>query len=229
MNLRRFLIEGATLVISAIILGLVANAVASTDRRVSLTASEPPSRQASETGLTPADSPSTIIEDDAMVAGEMPGEPPAGPVPTETGSDVPAPLQSSSGKASKSEILERFPPTPDIPAEEIHTDDAKWLWSNGALFLDARRTSIYNDGHIPGARSMPVWEADIDERVKAMSVEGLDTNMPVVIYCSGGECEDSHLLAQKLWGMFFNNLRVYHEGYPGWKNAGNQVTQGPQP
>lgn len=214
MNLRRFLIEGATLVIAAIVLGLVANAIASSERRVTLAASAEPARRAEDAQATDAP-PSAIIEDDGMAS--------------TTGGETPAPGGGPPVlKASRETLLQRFPSSPEIPAEEIHTADAKWLWEQGVMFLDARRTSIYNEGHIPGARPFAIWEADVDDKVKELATEGLDPDMPIVIYCSGGECEDSHLLAQKLWGMFFNNLLVYHEGFPGWNEAGHPVERGPR-
>lgn len=228
MKLRRFLIEGTTLIISAIVLGLIANAMASADRKVSLTASPQFSRQAGDGSQNLPEHSSRIIEDREVTSEDMAEDMGLDP---STAVQSPASQQGVRGasRASKSEILERFPPSPEVPAEEIHTDEAHWLWENGALFLDARRSSIYNEGHIAGARAFAVWEADIDEKVMALSAEGIDTSMPIVIYCSGGECEDSHMLAQKLWGLFFNNLRVYYEGYPGWADAGYQVNRGPQP
>lgn len=228
MKLRRFLIEGTTLIISAIILGLIANAMASADRKVSLAASPQFSRQAGEgpQGLT--EHSSRIIEDAEVTSEDLAEDMGLDPSAAEQ-SPAPQPGAQTENRASKSEILERFPPSPEVAAEEVHTDEAHWLWENGALFLDARRTSIYNEGHIEGARSFAVWEGDIDDKVMALSAEGIDTSMPIVIYCSGGECEDSHMLAQKLWGLFFNNLRVYYEGYPGWTDAGYPVAQGPQP
>ncbi|MDX1583677.1 MAG: rhodanese-like domain-containing protein [Thermoanaerobaculia bacterium] len=217
MNLRRFLIEGATLIISAIILGLVANVMAGTERQVSLAAANAPERRVeSRTGQETE--PMPVIEEGAERAPQ-----PTAPARAEADAQT-SPAEST--KASKEEMLERFPPSPDVPAEDIHTEDAKWLWDQGALFLDARRTSIYQQGHIPGARPFAIWEADIEKKVKDLSTEGLDPDIPIVIYCSGGECEDSHLLAQKLWGMFFNNLLVYHEGFPGWKDAGYPVDRG---
>lgn len=228
MNLRRFLIEGATLVVSAIILGLVANALAAADRKVSVAAPQLTTRQAVESEQMTGHS-SSIIEDQAVTSADMDQqEELERPVGDEQPVSQPSTAQAGS-KAPKSEILKRFPPSPDVPAEEIHTDDAYWLWKNGALFLDARRTSAYNEGHIAGARNFAVWEADVDEKVKNMAAEGIDPDMPVILYCSGGACEDSHMLAQKLWGMFFNNLRVYYEGYPGWTDAGYPVNKGPQP
>lgn len=234
MNVRRFLIEGATLVVAAVLLGLVANAIAGSERKISLAASDLPTREV-PAGSAAAPAPS-IIEDEidpsasteTMQTTDTAGAPadpsltPVAPVQPST----PAAAAPATRKASKAQILERYPPTPDVPSQDIDTAQAKWLWDQGMLFLDARRTAVYNDGHIPRARSLAVWEGDIDDKVKALATEGLDTDMPVVIYCSGGECQDSHMLAQKLWGFFFNNIRIYTDGFPGWQQAGHPVRRG---
>jgi rhodanese-related sulfurtransferase len=112
---------------------------------------------------------------------------------------------------------------------EISTDDAEALLKQQRLFLDARRSSVYADGHIAGARSFPVWESDIAERVKAFFDEGLDQNAPIVIYCSGGDCEDSHMLAEKLYMVGFNALFVYKDGFPGWQKRELPVSKGSKP
>ena len=88
---------------------------------------------------------------------------------------------------------------------------------------------MYADGHISGARSLPVWESDIGDRVKGLYEEGLDQNAPIVIYCSGGDCEDSHMLAEKLYMVGFNALFVYKDGFPGWQKRGLPVTKGGKP
>ena len=122
-----------------------------------------------------------------------------------------------------------FPPHPDKASVEIGTDDAEALFRQGRLFLDARRTSVYADGHVQGARSFPVWESDVADRVKAFFEEGLDQNAPIVIYCSGGDCEDSHMLAEKLYMVGFNALFVDKDGFPAWQKRGLPVTKGPKP
>jgi rhodanese-related sulfurtransferase len=122
-----------------------------------------------------------------------------------------------------------FAPHPDRASVEITTEDAEALFRQGRLFLDARRTSVYTDGHIPGARSFPVWESDVADRVKAFFEEGggdRDQNAPIVIYCSGGDCEDSHMLAEKLYMVGFNNLLVYKDGFPGWQKRGLPAVKG---
>ncbi len=123
-----------------------------------------------------------------------------------------------------------FPPHPDKAWAEISGEQAAELHARKAVpFLDARRTSVYRDGHIAGARPFSVWEADIDDKVKAFFAEGTDQSAPIVVYCSGGNCEDSHMLAEKLYFVGFDNVLVYKDGYPDWVGRGLPVTQGAQP
>ena len=45
----------------------------------------------------------------------------------------------------------------------------------------------------------------------------------IVVYCSGGNCEDSHLLRGKLLGAGFTGVLVYKEGFPDWQAKGKEV------
>ena len=157
--------------------------------------------------------------------------PPASPAPAaSTAAPSPAPPASAAGSpAGSAAAAAAFPPHPDRAFVEIGTDDAQALFKQGRLFLDARRSSVYADGHVPGARSFPVWESDVADRVKAFYEEGLDQNAPIVIYCSGGDCEDSHMLAEKLYMVGFNDLLVDKDGFPAWQKRGLPVTKGAKP
>ncbi|HEX5854376.1 MAG TPA: rhodanese-like domain-containing protein [Thermoanaerobaculia bacterium] len=185
----------------------VSNLAASKERRLAWIGSDP---RALETGA-PADAAATAASQALS--------------PT---TPVPAPASGAS-PASPSAASKTFPPHPDRASVEITTDDAEALHRQQRLFLDARRSSVYADGHLSGARSFPVWESDIADRVKAFFDEGLDQNAPIVIYCSGGDCEDSHMLAEKLYMVGFNALFVYKDGFPGWQKRGLPVTKGPKP
>ena len=136
---------------------------------------------------------------------------------------APAPARAPGAAASD------FPPHPDKPWAEISPEQTKLLFDRGTLFLDARRTSVYRDGHIRGARSLSVWEADLDGKLLALSQEGLDPSRPVVAYCSGGDCEDSHQLGERLWSIGFNNVLVYRDGFPDWEKRGWPIEKGPKP
>ena len=156
------------------------------------------------------------------------GAPSTGPATAATqapSATTPVPAPASEASASS----RSFAPHPNTASVEISTDDAEALHKQQRLFLDARRSSVYADGHIPGARSFPVWESDIADRVKAFFDEGLDQNAPIVIYCSGGDCEDSHMLAEKLYMVGFNALFVYKDGFPGWQKRGLPVAKGAKP
>lgn len=141
---------------------------------------------------------------------------------------APSPAVTSSAAAAPAG--KEFPPHPDKAWLEISFDDVAALHARGdVLFLDARRSSVYRDGHIPGARSISVWESDVDDKVRALFAEGRDQSAPVVVYCSGGDCEDSHTLGEKLYKVGFDNILVYKDGYPDWQKRGQPVTKGSAP
>jgi rhodanese-related sulfurtransferase len=120
-------------------------------------------------------------------------------------------------------------PHPDRPYVEISGEQALNLFSRGARFFDARRSAAYREGHIAGARSFSVWEAGVDDKIRAFFGEGVDPSTPLVVYCSGGECEDSHALAQKLYLAGFDDVLVYQDGYPDWKARGLPIRRGDVP
>jgi rhodanese-related sulfurtransferase len=239
--------QAVAIVAAGIILALVANAFASRDRKVSLVGTYPNALKvpARETPIAPAPAPvtqtvatttqpatiavpptaTTATQPTATAAIETVGIKPAAKPPV-TASTAPTP-HSPPPTPSK-----EFAAHPDKPYIEIAYDDVKTLHDRNVLFLDARRTSVYEQGHIPGARSYSVWESDIDDKVQKLFAERSDAaaqNLPIVIYCSGGDCEDSHMLAQKLWGIQFNNVYVYKDGFPDWQQHGAPVHTGANP
>lgn len=149
-----------------------------------------------------------------------------GPVASPAAVPGPAPTAPPAAASGPGRV---FAPHPDTAWLEISGEDTAELFSRKSLFLDARRTSLYRLGHIAGARPFSVWEADVDDKVKALFTEGLDQSAPVVVYCGGGDCEDSHMLAQKLYFVGFDNVLVYKDGFPDWETRGLPVVTGDQP
>jgi rhodanese-related sulfurtransferase len=139
---------------------------------------------------------------------------------------APEPLKAGEQKES---LLSRFPAHPDRPFVEISGDDAAWLAARSVLVVDARRRRDYEQGHVAGARNISPWEGDADAKITALVNEARDGALPVVVYCSGGDCEDSHMLAQRLYGGGFNNLLVYKDGWPDWVKRGGKSATGPEP
>jgi rhodanese-related sulfurtransferase len=236
MNLRRFLAEAGTLVGLAVACALVSNALAGKERRLALPGDYPNATRVAARGEAPPLAPFQVEE--AVPPAPSPGTGAATPAPAPDPAALPAakpfptarpatvPPGAAPAATPAAELLRRFPPHGQ-PWAEISGDAAAWLHGHGVLFLDARRSKDFALGHVTGARSFPVWEAElVRERVEALVGEGRDGSLPVVLYCSGGDCEDSHMLAQTLFGAGFENLLVYRDGFPDWVKRGGAVSAG---
>ncbi len=206
----RSVFRALALVAGAVVLAAISNAFAGSERKLLWTGSVEAS------SFAKASSSAKASEDKSEGKSE----------------DKPAKAVASA-KADTSAVAfakAEFPPHPDKPWVEASGTDVAALHSRGDVpFLDARRSSVYREGHIAGARPFAVWEGDVDDKVKAFFGEGHDPNTPIVVYCSGGDCEDSHMLAQKLWGAGFSNNLVYRDGFPDWVRRGGPVRSGAKP
>ena len=89
------------------------------------------------------------------------------------------------------------------------------------IVLDARTPEQYAAGHIPGALSCYVYEL---ETYLPPILEKVTTDRPLLIYCTGEDCEDSRFLAQTMQELGFSRIYVFEGGYDGWVSAGMEVT-----
>ena len=113
------------------------------------------------------------------------------------------------------------------PLREITGAEAWKAFLSGWPFLDARRSAEFGEGHIPGAWCVPVWEADLDDRLLSFKADRRPgPEDPIVIYCSGGDCKDSHLLATKLLDQGYFHLLIYRDGFPDWVAQKHPIDQG---
>jgi rhodanese-related sulfurtransferase len=112
----------------------------------------------------------------------------------------------------------------DLVYDDLEIGDttlAKRFYDGGnALFVDARSREDYEYGHIKGAISLPAGEFDalIDEFLEFYSL-----NTPIITYCSGRTCKDSHHLAQLLIYRGYENVSVFIDGFPGWEAEGYPI------
>lgn len=249
---RRFALETATIIIAAVACAAVSNGLAARDRKVKWLATSSAAAKRIERPATAATQPvqASVVPLAAATAPLQPAAvaPAAEAKPVESGAApaaaepaaaaakpaaqavAPAPVTAQQPVTPAPAVAaKQFPPHPDKAYIEISSDDAKLLYDGGAIFFDARRTSVYEEGHIRGARNISVWEADLDEKINKLYEENLDPEKPIVVYCSGGACEDSHMLSQRLWGIGLNAVFVYKDGFPDWQAKGRPVSTGAQP
>ena len=97
--------------------------------------------------------------------------------------------------------------------------------NRGIIFVDARDNSEFREGHIPGAYEFNPYRPE----------DYFPTVMPVcqaagqiVVYCNGGDCDDSETAALLLRevGIPNNKIFVYAGGFTEWTNNGLPVEIG---
>ena len=81
------------------------------------------------------------------------------------------------------------------------------------ILLDARSLDAYAAGHLPGAMSLP---ADAMEQQFPQFAGVLDANSPLLVYCSGIECDESLRLGTFLHEQGFTNVVLFAAGYAAW-------------
>ncbi len=212
------LIEAPAFLAAALLCAWISNALAGPTRRLAWRPEAPTALPAPASASVPASAPETVPR-----PAPIPVAPPkAAPKPTK----VAAPKPAATADWDPAALLARFPPLQGQVYAEISGDEARWLQRHGALILDARRTAAFVEGHLPGAKSLSLWEDGLPAKIAALKG---DPTLPTVVYCAGGDCEDSHLLAQKLWLAGYRNLRVYAGGYPDWVGNGWPTGKGTAP
>lgn len=88
-----------------------------------------------------------------------------------------------------------------------------------ALFVDAREPAFFEEGHIPRAINLPR-----DEILRAKTIGALaDKSRPVIVYCSGDDCEDGKLVAKGLLALGHPKVSVYAGGWEEWSASGSPV------
>ena len=93
-------------------------------------------------------------------------------------------------------------------------------WKDSAApFVDAREPAFFEEGHIPRAINLP--RESILQAKKVMELS--DKSRPVIVYCSGEDCEDSKLVAKALLAMGHTKVAVYAGGWEEWLASGSPV------
>ena len=95
------------------------------------------------------------------------------------------------------------------------------------VFVDARDDRHYQEGHVPGALQFDHYRF---ENYLAAVLPACQTADQVVVYCTGGDCEDSEFTAITLSdaGIPKTKLWVYDGGMTEWITNGLPVEVGPR-
>lgn len=118
------------------------------------------------------------------------------------------------------------PPLQSFPVGTIGLDEFRRMAeAKTAVILDARASAYYQQGHVPGALNLSREDFGKDYlRLREALEKHKDS--AIVVYCSGGTCHDSKMVAQALTSLGFTRVRIFPGGWEAWSAAGLAAQRG---
>jgi rhodanese-related sulfurtransferase len=118
------------------------------------------------------------------------------------------------------------PPFAIAPAATIGLPEFRSaVESKSALILDARSAPFFALGHVPGALNLARDDFAHDYRRLSALLKAVG-DKPIIVYCSGGACHDSRLVANALLSLGLGNVSVFTGGWEAWSAARLPVSTG---
>jgi rhodanese-related sulfurtransferase len=140
----------------------------------------------------------------------------------------PLPLAYHTPQERLAEQLAQLVKAPLFPPENVDTmalNEFREVVKGGAtLILDAREASFYDAGHVPGALNLSRQDFSQDY-IRLRPILERSKDHPIVVYCSGGECHDSRLVASALISLGFTQVKVFTGGWTAWSESGAPIAR----
>jgi len=119
----------------------------------------------------------------------------------------------------KAELMFSRPQPDSLPARLTLEELQIFVNQKQGLVVDARPEIFHRLGHVPGALALPRDNFETFYRQHQSILES-DKTQALVIYCSGGSCEDSDLIESALRKLGYTRISIFQGGWSEWKNAG---------
>ena len=121
------------------------------------------------------------------------------------------------------------PPFKIAPAATVGLPEFRSAVENkSALILDARPRVFFERGHVPGALNL-VRDNFVRDYRRLSATLRTATDKPIIVYCSGGDCHDSRLVANALLTLGLSNVSVFTGGWQEWSGADLPKSSGSGP
>jgi rhodanese-related sulfurtransferase len=101
----------------------------------------------------------------------------------------------------------------------INTEEAKKYFESAdylnrnVVFIDARDETRFDKGHIPGALLIDYYNL---KGTLSTALSYLSPEKTLIVYCTGGTCQDSRYVAYVLWDYGFRKILIYEDGFDCW-------------
>tara|TARA_Y100000588_G_scaffold327583_1_gene362661 strand:+ start:400 stop:882 length:483 start_codon:yes stop_codon:yes gene_type:complete len=123
-----------------------------------------------------------------------------------------------------SELTEEVPDAFTEPVF-ISIELSKSLFDEGALFIDARDSVKYLEGHVLHSINIP-WENTNNSKIDNQFSD-ISYDQDIVIYCSGGDCTLSIDLGEYIFNeLSYERVFIFEGGYPLWIENNFPIAKG---
>jgi rhodanese-related sulfurtransferase len=120
---------------------------------------------------------------------------------------------------------------PDHPYQEVTFEDVVEVFNDPNtemginLFVDARNDDAYEEGHIPGAIQADHYR--LEDYIDNL-LDFAEAAEKIIVYCNGGDCEDSIFLCTDLmeFDVPFDSVYLYPGGWKEWTKNGMPIEKG---
>jgi|KBSSwiStaDraftv2_1062776.scaffolds.fasta_scaffold279104_2 rhodanese-related sulfurtransferase len=202
--MKRLMVETAAVLLTGAVIALLANLLS--PRGLSLTRDYFPASKPAPTAGAPGATHNT-------------GSAPPGPLAPGTPADAAAVVEKAAARLKEKGLQ----PMAHAEVERLFRDPR--FEQERVLFVDARDDHHYEAGHIPGAYQ---FDRYFPERYFPTLLPACQTAEQIVVYCTGGNCEDSEFAAMALRdaGIAADRLAVYVGGITEWNTKGGPMELG---
>jgi rhodanese-related sulfurtransferase len=129
---------------------------------------------------------------------------------------------SGNMKIIKRKKADEFPVKGNTEAKEpqlIKLEQAFLLYKQNVIFLDARGTEEFKEGHIRNALNLPYYDFDQFKDV----LNKIPKKRIIVTYCSGTDCNLSIMLGKQLADIGYKKIYIFFGGWVDWAKAGYPI------
>ncbi|NNJ96309.1 MAG: rhodanese-like domain-containing protein [Gammaproteobacteria bacterium] len=100
-------------------------------------------------------------------------------------------------------------------ATTVSVDEAKWLYDDGAIFIDTRNPRYYARRHIPGSHHLDMKDGFTKGALEAVA----NKDQPIVIYSSGEHCARGYrgTVFAVSWG--YKKVYFFRGGFVDWRDV----------
>lgn len=115
----------------------------------------------------------------------------------------------------------------DPPYIAIDVAEMEFGWGR-AMFVDAREPEEFNCSTIPGSINLPfdyLPEENLEQYIDSV-LNNPGKDKPIIVFCSGEECDLSLHLARNMQAFGYTNVSIFFGGAREWEKFGLDMQRG---